>query len=55
MRSTVNPKLMQLRNVKLYIPTIDGFAKEFMEKIPTFQDDKGEMRANFNEHLNCWS
>jgi cytochrome P450 family 12 len=55
MRSVVNPILMQPRFVKNYIPTIDGIVNDFMQNIPSLQDDKGEMPANFSEYLNRWS
>lgn len=55
MRTAVNPILMQPRTVKSYIPLIDSIATEFIEKIPSLQDDKKEMPDNFSEYLNRWT
>lgn len=51
----INPILMQPKLVKSYIPTIDNIVKDFIANIPSIQDDKAEMPANFNEYLNRWS
>lgn len=55
MRSAVNPVLMQPKTVKSYIPTIDAIVCEFLHHLPSIQDEKGEMPANFREYLNRWS
>lgn len=51
----INPIMMQPKLVKSYIPTIDNIVKDFIANIPSIQDDKAEMPANFNEYLNRWS
>lgn len=46
---------MKPQTVKSYIPTIDSIVNEFMHNIPSMQDDRGEMPANFGDYLNLWS
>lgn len=54
-RTAINPVLMKPQIVKSYIPTIDSIVNEFLHNIPSMQDDRGEMPANFSEYLNLWS
>lgn len=55
MRTVINPILMQPKLIKSYIPTIDNIVRDFIVNIPSLQDDKGEMPADFNDYLNRWS
>ncbi|XP_061391254.1 cytochrome P450 CYP12A2-like [Musca vetustissima] len=55
-RSTVNPVLMQPKNVRLYFQKMSQVNKEFMERIRQIRDPKTlEVPSTFEEEINRWT
>ncbi|XP_013107493.1 cytochrome P450 CYP12A2 [Stomoxys calcitrans] len=55
-RSTVNPVLMQPKNVHLYLKKMSQVNKEFMERIRQIRDPLSlEVPDNFEEEINRWT
>ncbi|XP_061391258.1 cytochrome P450 CYP12A2-like [Musca vetustissima] len=55
-RSTVNPVMMQPKNVRLYFNKMSQVNKEFIERIRNIRDPETlEVPANFEEEINRWT
>ncbi|XP_073817037.1 cytochrome P450 CYP12A2-like isoform X2 [Musca autumnalis] len=55
-RSTVNPVLMQPKNVRLYFQKMSQVNKEFMERIRQIRDPQTlEVPETFEEEINRWT
>ncbi|XP_037910565.1 probable cytochrome P450 12a4, mitochondrial [Hermetia illucens] len=55
-RTAVNPVMMQPKIVKLYVPQINKFVDEFIQRMRKIRDSKTyELPENFEEELNRWS
>ncbi|XP_073817035.1 cytochrome P450 CYP12A2-like [Musca autumnalis] len=55
-RSTVNPVMMQPKNVRLYFHKMSEVNKEFMERIRNIRDPETmEVPGNFEEDINRWT
>ncbi|KAI8115282.1 Cytochrome P450 CYP12A2 [Lucilia cuprina] len=55
-RSTVNPVLMQPKNVRLYMDKMSLVNKEFIERIRQMRDPQTfEVPASFEEEMNRWT
>ncbi|XP_075148687.1 cytochrome P450 CYP12A2-like [Haematobia irritans] len=55
-RSTVNPILLQPKNVQLYLQKISTVNKELLNRIIEIRDpSSNEVPANFEEELNLWA
>ncbi|XP_023294404.2 cytochrome P450 CYP12A2-like [Lucilia cuprina] len=55
-RSTVNPVMMQPKNVRLYLHKMSQVNKEFIERIRQIRDPQTfEVPDNFEEEMNRWT
>lgn len=55
MRSKVNPVMLQPKTVKMYIPTIDAVASDFLTFMAAKRDANNEVPASFGADLNKWA
>ncbi|XP_018568698.1 probable cytochrome P450 49a1 [Anoplophora glabripennis] len=54
-RSKVNQIMMQPRIAKMYVTTIASTAQEFVERVKSLQNSRGEMPDDFLNELHKWS
>lgn len=47
--------MMQPKTVKMYIGAVDKISSEFVERIRSIRDEKGEMPKDFHNELNKWA
>lgn len=55
LRSKVNPVMLQPKTVKLYIPSIDEVAVDFLSQVVAKRDANNELPADFNSGLTKWA
>ncbi|CAB3256715.1 unnamed protein product [Arctia plantaginis] len=54
-RSTVNPVMLQPRNIKLYSSVLDEVAQDMIKRMKADRDEKNMIRNNFNVEMNLWA
>ena len=47
--------MMQPKTVKMYVGAVDKISSEFVERIRSIRDAKGEMPKDFHNELNKWA
>lgn len=55
MRKSVSPVMLKPKAVKSYVPVVDQVTREFVSKIHTMRDAKGEMPVDFSNELGLWA
>jgi cytochrome P450 family 12 len=54
-RTTVNPIMLQPKNVRLYVEKVDAVARDFIKIVKKLRDTNNETPGNFSDYLNRWS